>query len=341
MAIEIQKNVLLKDFTTLHIGGIAEYFVSVTTEEELVEAIAFAKKESLAITILGGGSNVLIADEGITGLVVYIAIHSFEETKKDTHVDVTVGAGEILDVVIAKTVEKGYWGLENLSSIPGSVGATPIQNVGAYGVEVSECITTVRVFNIETETFSVFDTDACQFGYRNSFFKTTQGKLYIVTKVTFRLAINPQPKLAYKDVAAVFRDSIPTQREIRSAIQKIRAGKFPDWHMVGTAGSFFKNPIVKKEQYKTLKQIYPELPGYEISDNQIKVPLGYILDKICGYKGVTEGNVGTYEKQALVLIAKENATAGELETFAQTITHEVKTKTNITIEWEVTKLPYI
>ena len=338
--IAISRNLPLAPLTTLKVGGSAEYFVAVKTKAELLAAIDYAKENQLKVTILGGGSNVLIKDDGLKGLVIQNLITGINEAVHDNDVLVTVGAGEEFDVLVANCVKKGYWGLENLSHIPGLVGATPIQNVGAYGVEVSDLITTVNAYNLATGQKQKFSHKECQFSYRHSFFKTAVGKQLVITKVTYRLSLDGRPKLDYPDLGQYFKDNPkPNLKQIRQAIIAIRSQKFPDWKRVGTAGSFFKNSIITQDHYRNLKSDYPDLPGWSVGQNMTKVPLGYIIDKICNYRGVRVGSVGTYERQALVMVNYGGATALEIEKFAHKIARLVKTKTDIAIEWEVTALP--
>lgn len=333
-----EQNVPLKSFTTLQVGGPAAWFAQVTSESELIDTVAQAKERQLPIRVIGGGSNVLVPDNGLSGLTIKNAISGWTEEPYDTSVLVTIGAGEVLDRAVAYAVSKEYWGLENLSHIPGSVGATPVQNVGAYGVEIGELITEVRALNTETNTIETLSKDVCQFGYRDSLFKRPVGKKYIITHVTCRLSTIANPMLSYKDLAERFQDSSPTIADVRNAIIEIRSKKFPDWKKVGTAGSFFKNPIVRRVTYEQLRTEYPGLPGFDVTDNDVKIPLGWILEHVCGLRGVEEGNVGTYAGQALVLIAKQGATASEIETFANKIVDTVFDKTGLKIEWEVTQL---
>lgn len=338
MSFKMQKNIPLAPHTTLKVGGNAEFFCVVTDEATLAEAVQFANKEALPITVIGGGSNVLINDDGITGLVIKNEIQGQEESHEGDAVFMTVGAGEVFDDFVARTVEKGYWGLENLSHIPGTVGATPIQNVGAYGVEVSGLITEVAVYDMVLEEHTVLKNEECAFGYRDSVFKQPEGKKFVVTRVTYRLSTAPKPQLLYKDLVAVFEERDATQQEIRDAVIAIRSKKFPDWHHVGTAGSFFKNPIITNVAYASLKEKYSELPGFPVGTAYVKIPLGYVLDKILGLKGVHEGSVGTYQGQALVLINEGGATAAEITSFAESIVQKVYDTCGITVEWEVTRL---
>lgn len=338
MAINVQQNIGLSQFTTLKVGGEAQYFVNVTSVEELKEAIDFAEKNDLAPHVLGGGSNILVSDAGVLGLCIHIQLMGMSVHYEEGRVLLTVGAGETLDEVIAHTVEEGWWGLENLSHIPGTVGATPVQNVGAYGVEAKDVIDSVLVFNTETKELETLQNGSCAFGYRDSLFKKREGKKYIIVSVTYALHTEPAPHTTYKDLAARFKDSPVTLKQIRDAVIEIRAGKFPNWHEVGTAGSFFKNPIISKETYMTLSEKYPELPAFVLHDGTVKVPLGWILDKVLHLRGFRKGNVEAYKDQALVLVAYENATAAEITAFANEIVSDVLLHTNVPVEWEVTTL---
>ena len=333
-----EHNVPLGPLTTLKVGGTAELFANVISEPELIDVVQEAKKQQLPIRVLGGGSNVLVPDNGLSGLTIKNSIAGWHEEPYDTSVLVKMGAGEVFDRAVAYAVSKEYWGIENLSHIPGSVGATPIQNVGAYGVEIGELVEEVRALNTETGEIETLSKEDCQFGYRDSMFKRPAGKKYIVTSVTCKLSTLANPVLSYKDLNDRFEDSSPSIAEVRSAVIDIRARKFPDWKVVGTAGSFFKNPIVRRVTYEKLRTEYPGLPGFDVDDNDVKIPLGWILEHICGLRGVEEGKVGTYEGQALVLVAKAGATAQEIEAFAERIVDTVFERTGIKVEWEVTKL---
>lgn len=333
----LSENVPLVHYTTLKTGGVARYFVTVKTVEELGTAVAFAQQKQLPYLILGGGSNMLVADGGFPGLVIKMEIvgRRYEMIDADT-IRLIVGAGESLDDTVADAVAHGYAGLENLSAIPGTVGATPVQNVGAYGVEVKDVIEVVETYHVPTATCVRLSREECRFGYRDSFFKTTEGAEYVITAVHFRLTTKATVNIAYRDLALRFaQEPAPSLAAVREAVIAIRAEKFPDWHTVGTAGSFFKNPIIPTADAAELKTRFPELPLYEASPGQVKVSLGYVLDKICGLKGYTEGKVGLYEKQALVLVAEGGATTEEVLHFATTVEAKVSAATGLTIEREV------
>lgn len=356
MAMIIKEKVSLAPYTTFRIGGPARFCGSVTTEDELVEACAFAREKGLLIFILGGGSNVLINDRGYDGLVIKMEIEGITEVTSDKAqvesgkkesdgagvaseggVVISVGAGVQWDTLVEYAVERGLYGLENLSAIPGTVGAAPVQNIGAYGAEVSDTILLVRAFDTQTSTFVELTNAECNFSYRDSIFKKEKGR-YVITRVDFALQKGGSVNIAYKDVKEYFAKknvSAPSLSKVREAIIDIRWGKLPDWKLWGTAGSFFKNPIIGADTFTELAKKYPGLPGYPEPDGRMKVSLGWILDKVCTMKGFCEGNACVYEKQALVLIAKPGATAEEVVKLAQNIMTAVKEKTGIDIEGEV------
>ncbi len=333
---DIKENVLLSQYTTFGIGGEAEFFAVAENEEDLVWLAGHALERGLPVSILGGGSNLLVGDRGVTGLVIKNEIKGISHEVQDENVLVTAGAGEEWDSFVLHTVKAGWWGLENLSAIPGTVGATPIQNVGAYGVEVGGLIKEVKVYSLREQKFLVMTQAECCFGYRDSIFKSELGRDLVVVSVTYALRVTPNPQIHYKDLAEYFssRVGLPSQEEIRNAVIEIRSKKFPDWKQLGTAGSFFKNPIISTEHFNKLSELYAGLPGYLTTDGMMKVSLGWILDKVCDLRGVREGNVGTYEKQSLVLVNYGGATEVEVSNFAETIKDAVSEKTKIEIEME-------
>lgn len=337
----IEEHVSLASHTTLKVGGTARYFMVAKTEQAVAEAVTFAEERHLPLFVLGAGSNVLALDNEYPGVVVKIAITGIDSVvMSDTHAVVcTVGAGEDLDTLISHTVQAGWWGIENLTAIPSSVGAVPVQNVGAYGVEASQVVTMVRVYNRLSHSIDMLTHDECRFAYRDSIFKHPEGKHYIVLAVIFTLTTSAKPQLTYKDLAERFLDQSPTLQEIRAAVVEIRADKFPDWKVVGTAGSFFKNPIVANDIALKLAETYPTLPIYEGGNERTKkISLGFILDKVCGLKGYRDGAVGLFEKQALVLTVTPYTTADAVVTFAHLIAEKVFVTTGIVIEWEVVVL---
>ncbi len=349
--IAIQKNIPLANLTTFRVGGAAAYFCEVRTAGELAEVSAqFGKnkKQYGSFFILGEGSNTLALDGGYSGLVVRVLIKGVKwreivDVAACDKVEVVVGAGERWDDLVGLSVSKGYYGLENLSGIPGTVGAAPVQNIGAYGAEVKDGISFVEAFHFETGETRMFTPEECQFGYRDSFFKSPEGKLWVIMKVGFLLDKKGRINIGYKDLKTRFSERYSSQvslAEVREAVLEIRKQKLPDIAVLGTAGSFFKNPIIRAELYKELQEEYASMPGFVESDGRVKVPLAWVLDNVCGLKGwkSANGRVGLYEKQPLALVNFGGATAQEVSDAAEMVAATVKDKTGIDVEWEVQKL---
>lgn len=337
----LKEHIPLAQYTTFKIGGPARFFCIASTEEGLQTAVKLAHEKNLPIFVLGGGSNILVSDTGFSGMVIKMEMKGIsfrqELKKKEAEVIVSAAAGEMWDELVEKVVEQGLYGLANLSAIPGTVGAAPIQNIGAYGAEVSQSIKSVRVLDTVTMKFVDMTNAQCRFDYRDSIFKRVKGR-YIVTRVDFRLYKNGRVNISYRDLNDYFstRNILnPTLKQVREAVIEIRWGKLPDWKLWGTAGSYFKNPIIPLQQFIDLKQKYPDLPGFPEPDGRIKVSLGWILDRVCHAKGLSIGNASTYEKQALVVVAKPGATAADIVGLTHELMKRVKDATGIVIEGEV------
>lgn len=331
MAIKILEQVPLAPFTTMRVGGGARFFVRVENLEELREAVLFARTRELPVFVLGGGSNTLVSDEGFFGLVIKNEIRgiSYASTM------VTAGAGEVWDELVCDVVEHDLWGIENLSLIPGTVGGAVVQNIGAYGVEVCDVVHSVEAFDMETMQIKRFLRDECAFGYRESIFK--ENKNLIVARVSFELARDGTPRIDYEDVQKYFAESGTIKislADIRKAIIVIRTAKMPASNL-GTAGSFFKNPIVGERQYRGLKKQFPELRAYLQGDNTVKLSAAWLLDHIGGWRGVRRGDAGVYEKQSLVLVNYGTASAQEIISLAKEMKHDMKEKINVELEEEV------
>ena len=338
----IQENVPLAPFTTFRIGGAARFFVRAKTVDEVREAVTFAQGKK--VFILGGGSNLLISDAGFDGVVIKNEIAGIVEEKmsdEENFTRIIAGAGENWDNLIDYVVKKGLYGLENLSLIPGTVGASPVQNIGAYGVEAKDLIDWVEVYNPESSKVEQLKNADCQFGYRDSIFKHKR-KNNIILRVAFLLQKTGAVNIEYKDLKNYFAEKgigsakvLPTLQSVRKAVIEIRTKKLPDLAKVGTAGSFFKNAVITKIEAESLVKKYPELPVFQTDGDNVKVPTAWILDKICGFKGLRKGNVGVYENQALVLVNFGGGTAQEIKNLAQEMIVSVKQKTGITISPEV------
>ncbi len=335
----IQEHISLKELTTLNIGGTARYFCVIDSVEELKETVLFAKKKHLPFFVLGGGSNLLISEGEIKAVIIKNEIKGVEWREEGESVVVTAAAGESWDALVEEAVGRGLWGIENLSGIPGTVGAAPVQNIGAYGAELADTLELVDVFDTTTGAARTLTASDCASGYRESIFKRPEGKHYIITCVALRLQKNGAPNLAYKDLAKYFAEAktTPTLAEIQCAVLAIRARKFPDLALFGTAGSFFKNPIIPRRQFNELKKKFPELPGFPLGE-EMKIPLAWILDNLCKMKGARTGAIGLFPNQPIVLVNFGGASAAEVSAFAHEVSQCVKEKTGIAIEWEVQHL---
>ena len=333
----IRQQVLLSPHTTMRVGGPAHFFSEVRSDDELPELISFAKERNLPVFFLGEGSNILVGDGGFPGLVLKIATKgiSFSDVSPN-EVMVTAEAGEHWDDLVEETVERGLHGLENLSLIPGTVGAAPVQNIGAYGAEIREVFSFVDVFDTKTSKVYRLENDECKFDYRDSIFKH-EGRHLVVLRVGLALKKEAPLKTHYKDVARYLTEHAltdPTLHDMRTAVCAIRKAKLPDWGKVGTVGSFFKNPVISKENYHTLLQKFPGMPGIA-GNGAVKVSLAWIIDTLCGFKGVRRGGIGVHERQVLVLVNDKGGTARDICELADEITASVFKKTGLRIEPEV------
>ena len=338
-SLEISENVPLKLLNTFKTGGNACYFVEISTIEDLIKSVSFAQKRNLSVFVLGEGSNILVSDYGVDGLVIRMKISGITfQNETEEKVEVKVGAGEHWDLFAEKTVLKGLYGIENLSGIPGSVGAAPVQNIGAYGAEVKEAIDFVEVFDMETMTTKTFSNKECRFAYRDSIFKSGGGKKYIIVSVTFLLKKNGNLSIDYRDLALYLKERDvrhPSLQDVRNTILEIRKQKLPPLSDYGTAGSFFKNIIVEEKKFQLLKDKFPGIPSFFLGEGKVKIPTAWVLDNVCNFKGLRKGNVGVYEKQALVLVNFGGATSSEVKKFSDFIIEEVKKKTGLLLEREV------
>jgi len=364
-----EENIPLSEHTTFKIGGLARYFFRAKTVDDLNAALDFAEKKHLPFFVLGGGSNILASDEGFQGVIIKNELLGISFTEDGDDIEVVTGAGEPWDNFVEAVVGRGLYGLENLSGIPGTVGAAPVQNIGAYGVEVKETIVSVLALDGKTGALKTFNNSECFKAYRDSFFKTPKGKRFVIVSVTFRLKKRGILNLEYKDLQnkifnfqfsrlpetgtvgqAIFNDKEKERRvktfapkDVRKAVLEIRRGKFPDLKTTGTAGSFFKNPIITEEHFIRLKKQFPDLPSFSVSNvngqmSMVKLPLAWILDNICKLKGYQKEHVGLYERQPIVVVNTGAGSAEEVKTLAEETIRCVKEKTGIDIDWEVEKL---
>lgn len=334
----IEENVALAPYTTFKIGGSADYFCRVGTKKDVEDAFAFCREKSIPLYILGGGSNLLISDGGFRGLVMKLELLGRIWRDTDINfVEVTVAAGENWDTFVEESVLCGVYGLENLSGIPGSVGGTPIQNVGAYGAEVADVIVGVTACNVQTGTWHRFTAEECKFGYRDSYFKTAVGRNYIVSEVTFRLQKHGKLNTWYKDLANYFTEhkETPTLASVRAAVLEIRGRKFPDLKIYGTAGSFFKNPIVSVSTVARIRKLFPTMPSFSAARNKEKIPAAWLIEHVGGFKGSKLRDVGSFQNQALVVVNYGDATSKDVMEFSNGIIDDIHKKIGIRLEREV------
>jgi UDP-N-acetylmuramate dehydrogenase len=334
----VSENVSLKSFNTFGIEARAQYFVRVQTPGELRAVLANPAYRPLPKLILGGGSNVLFINDAFDGLVIKIDIKGIavlEET--DESVLLEVGAGEVWHDLVVHTIEKGYSGLENLSLIPGTVGAAPMQNIGAYGVEIKETFDSLEAFHQESGQSRRFTNAECRFGYRESVFKHELKGQYIITSVRFRLSKMPVFHTSYGAIQDTLREMGVGELSVKAiseAVCRIRRSKLPDPAQIGNAGSFFKNPEIPKAQYDGLKAQYPDMPGYITAQDLVKVPAGWLIEQ-CGWKGKIVGATGVHKLQALVLVNYGEAKGREIKALAESVQQSVEERFGIRLTPEV------
>lgn len=333
----IQENITLKEHTTFRIGGPARFFCTVKNEDELIEAVGFSKKKNIPFFVLGGGSNILVSDAGFPGIVIKMEMTGVKYEEDGDLVKVTSMAGENWDKLVEETVKRDLFGLENLSLIPGTVGAAPVQNIGAYGSEIKDTLESVYALDVEKDEYVTLKNEDCKFSYRYSMFKEFPRR-YVIISVTMLLRKNGKLNYSYKDLQEHLdfnKIKSPSLKQVREAVINIRQRKLPDVKEYGTAGSFFKNVIVSKTKAQELLAKFPEMIVHTVNEKKVKIPLAWILDHVCGFRGVKKGNVGTYKNQALVLINFGEATAEEVTALAQKMVDAVYEKTGIEIFPEV------
>jgi len=329
-------NFSLKAYNTFGIDVKAKQFIQVERFEELKHVLKRFYAEE--VFILGGGSNMLLT-KNISKTVLHINTKGIELVEKENnHVIIDVEAGENWHELVLWTLDHNYGGLENLSLIPGNVGSSPIQNIGAYGVELKDSFVSCEALHRQTLDLKIFSKKDCKFAYRQSIFKNELKNHYIITKVRFRLTTkNHKIKTDYGDIKdELSKNGIknPKPKDISNAIIKIRQSKLPDPKELGNSGSFFKNPIIDKTNFESLKQKNSDIPSYKVDDNHIKIPAGWMIDQ-CGLKGYREGDAGVHKKQALVLVNYGNATGHDILRLSKKIQHQVKENFGIFLEAEV------
>ena len=325
----------LKEYNTFGIEVLANNFNIAKNEDEILDFLT--ENENVPL-ILGGGSNILFK-KNINKAILKIEIKGIEIIKENKNcIYISVGAGENWNDFVKWSLVKNYGGIENLSLIPGNVGTAPIQNIGAYGVELKDVFYSCRAISVDEKTQKIFNKEQCNFTYRSSIFKEKLKNKYIISRVTFKLSktnhiINSEYK-PLKDLILKSGNLNPTIQDISKLVIEIRTNKLPDPKNIGNCGSFFKNPIISNLKFKNLVKNFNTVPNYKISENEVKIPAAWLIEE-CGFKGKIEGKTGTHKKHALVIINKGGATGEEIYNFSQKIKKSVLKKFNILLEEEV------
>ena len=329
----MERHFSLKNYNSFGIEVETEFFAAISNEAELIQVLK--SNGNKPFRVLGGGSNVLLTEDykGLTLVMQNKGISILEET--ESHVLIEVQAGENWHELVLWALENDFGGIENLALIPGSVGAAPIQNIGAYGVELSSVFHRCKALDLESLSFNEFDKAACEFGYRSSVFKTHLKGKAIITRVQFKLSKkNHQTHTQYGTLQASLQGKEMSIQNIAASVIAIRKSKLPDPAQIGNSGSFFKNPVIPVNQFKQLQENYPEIPHYPDTAEKIKIPAGWLIEKL-GYKGKRFGDAGVHEKQALVLVNYGNAKGVELLNLAQQIQEQVLQNFGVQLEVEV------
>lgn len=334
--LQIQQNISLKQYNTFGVEAIAAQFIEISTEADLRKLFDTESFQQKPLLILGGGSNVLFT-KNFDGLVIRINIKGIESKVTKKNIIVSAGAGEVWNDLVGYCVANNYAGLENLTLIPGTVGASPVQNIGAYGVELKDVFLRCKAFEISTGEIKTFGYEDCRFDYRESIFKNELKGKYIITSVDFTLSIDAKPNTAYGAIESELAQrgiKTPSIADVSAAVARIRVSKLPDPSTIGNAGSFFKNPIIDSKAYLSILEKHPNIVAYPMLDGGIKLAAGWLIEQ-CGFKGKIVGNTGSWKNQALVLVNHGCATGLEIYDYSQQIIDSVQSIFNITLGREV------
>ena len=338
---DVMTNISLKQYTTMKLGGEARYMATADSASDVVSLYRNARKENLPIFVLGGGSNVITHDEVFEGIVLLNKIKGFEViSETDETTDVKIGAGEVWDEVVEKAIGLGLQGVEAMSGIPGTAGAAPVQNVGAYGQEIADTLISLEAYDSKTDTIVTISADECDFSYRNSIFRDKEKGRYCILNITLRLN-KAEPKPPYYASLQRYIDENDIREVnlsvIRVAVLNIRSEKLPDPAELPSAGSFFKNALVEKWKLEELQREYSDIPNYAMSDGRYKIPTGWLIDK-AGLRGYRSHGMRVYEKNALVLVNDSATGYDDLAAIREEIVQIVFDKFGIKIEQEPLEL---
>jgi UDP-N-acetylmuramate dehydrogenase len=332
----IQNNVSLKSFNSFAIPASAKLFANIESEEDLIALLRSPDLNSNELLILGGGSNILFTKD-FDGVVIKMSIKGISSRTESNKIIVTAGAGEVWNDLVGFCVAHNFAGMENLTLIPGTVGASPIQNIGAYGVELKDVFQSCNAYEIATGKLRTFQYEECKFGYRDSIFKKELKGKYIIVSVDFKLNNNPTVNTSYGAIEQELASrniSSPTIADVSSVVAHIRVSKLPDPATIGNAGSFFKNPILPVTEFERVRITHPDLVHYPAGDGYVKLAAGWLIEQ-CGFKGMIFGQTGTWKNQALVLVNQGSATGQEVYSFSEQIIDAVYHKFGVKMEREV------
>ncbi len=333
---QLQENISLKHFNTFGVEATAATFVEVSSEKELEVLFHGDVYKHRNTLILGGGSNLLFT-KNYDGLVLKIGIRGIKAELSGDSVFITAGAGEIWNDLVGYCVSQGFAGLENLTLIPGTVGASPVQNIGAYGVELKDVFSSCRAFEIATGEVRSFSANDCKFDYRDSIFKGELAGKFIITSVVFKLSAEAKINISYGAIESELHKrgiEKPTIGDVSAAVAHIRVSKLPDPSTIGNAGSFFKNPIINRNIFQRLLEKYPGVVAYPMANGQIKLAAGWLIEQ-CGFKGKVVGNTGSWKNQALVLVNHGDATGQEIFDYSVQIIDSVESTFGVSLNREV------
>lgn len=334
---QVSSDFSLKKYNTFHIDASAKYFAAFQSLQQLEEILQLNEYKNQQILILGGGSNILFT-KNFDGLVLKNEINGIETVHEDErHVYLKTGAGVNWHQFVMHCIHKNLAGVENLSLIPGNVGASPMQNIGAYGAEIKDVFYSLDAYHIYDRKTYTFTTNDCEFGYRESVFKRKYKDQFVISDVTFVLNKIPHYNISYGAIGDELKKMDVHQLSIKAisdAVINIRTSKLPDPNLVGNAGSFFKNPQVKKIKLDELRITFPAIPSFKVDDEHAKIPAGWLIEQ-CGWKGFRNGDAGCYDKQALVLVNYGNAKGEEIYTLSEKILESVWKKFDVELEREV------
>ncbi|KPM48702.1 UDP-N-acetylmuramate dehydrogenase [Jiulongibacter sediminis] len=334
---KILKNASLKPYNTFGLEAAAAFLTTISSVEDLSELVNLPDFEEKQSLVLGGGSNLLLTQD-FDGMVIkneIKGIHSINET--DEHIWLKVGGGEVWHDFVMYCVNQGYGGVENLSLIPGTVGAAPMQNIGAYGIEIKDVFDSLEAFNWQTGAIETFDNPTCGFGYRESIFKHSHKGKYFIVNVTFKLKKRPELNIEYGAIQTTLADmgiTNPTIKDVSRAVITIRQSKLPDPKEIGNSGSFFKNPVISKALFIKIQEKYDNVPSYPIDDENVKIPAGWMIEK-AGWKGYRRGDIGVHKNQALVLVNYGNGSGLEIKKLSEEIIASVFENFGVNLQPEV------